>query len=179
MSTSVVVFTICRSLNLWMIFSLPKRDCKSLYVAGVYVYSCSVNEDPRKRRPPPPSPGLGLGLGGGLRLRVFRVRLRVRGVFVFGSCVFEFTYNFLRSALSGLRFRVLGLRSSFSLQPPLNTDFTVLWKIWPIFVNRWRPVWIRAWYDWYDLAQHMLQVTYGKQSGYCWESVLKLRFGCN
>ena len=150
MSTSVVVFTICRSLNLWMIFSLPKRDCKSLYVFGVYVYSCSVNEDPRKRRPPPPLPWV-------------RVRVRVRG----------------RSAFSGLRFRVLGLRSSFSLQPPLNTDFTVLWNIWPIFVKRWKPVWIRAWYDWYGLAQHMLQVTYGKQSGYCWQSVLKLRFGCN
>ena len=124
MSTSVGVFTICRSLNLWMIFSLPKRDCKSLYVSGVYVYSCSVNEDPRKRRPPR-SLGLGLGLGGGLRFRVFRVMLRVRRGLRFRVCVFGFTYNFWRSALSGLRFRVLGLRSSFSLQPPLNTDFTV------------------------------------------------------
>ena len=21
----------------------------------------------------------------------------------------------------------------------------LLWKVWPIFVNRWKPVWIRAW----------------------------------
>ena len=63
-----------------------------------------------------------------------------------------FVFNFLKSPFLGLELSLSEriLASSILLEWSLATWkvfslIYLLWKIWPISVKRWKPMWIRAW----------------------------------